>query len=103
MNEKLIEKLAEQASFSYGHIVAEVVAPDYSGPAQHLLVDAFNSLPQEIRDHICLSLKKSQQAFAELVVRECVSRISDVGILEDIELESDMIAGAVLEHFEILG
>jgi len=102
VNEKLIEKLAEQASFSWGHIVAEVAAPDYSGSEQHLLVDAFNSLPQEIRDHICLSLKKSQQAFAELVVRECVSRISHVGILEDIEFESGMIADAVLEHFEIL-
>ena len=39
--------------------------------------------------------------FAELIVKECVSRILRVGILEDIEKESDMIADAVLEHFGV--
>jgi hypothetical protein len=42
-----------------------------------------------------------QEKFAELIVKECVSRILRLGILEDIEIESDMIADAVLEHFGI--
>ena len=71
MNER-ISALAEQASFSARHIVAEVIAPDYSGPEMYLFVDAFNSLPREVRDHISQSLNKNQQKFAELIVRECI-------------------------------
>jgi hypothetical protein len=41
------------------------------------------------------------EKFAELIVRECVSRILRVGVLEDIEQESDMIADAIKEHFGV--
>ena len=41
------------------------------------------------------------EKFAELIVRECVDRIKRVGILEDIEIEGDMIADAVKEHFGV--
>ena len=41
------------------------------------------------------------EEFATLIVKECISRILRVGILEDIEIESDMIASAVAEHFGI--
>ena len=41
------------------------------------------------------------EKFAELIVRECVDRIKRVGILEDIEIEGDMIADAVKEHFRV--
>ena len=39
--------------------------------------------------------------FAQLIVEECVKTIHRVGILEDIELESDMIADSVLEHLGV--
>jgi hypothetical protein len=41
------------------------------------------------------------EKFAELLIRECIKRINRVGILEDIELESNMIADAVSEHFGV--
>ena len=97
MNER-IRALAEQASFSGGHIVAEVIAPDYSGPELHLLVDAFNSLPREIRDHISQSLIKNQQKFAELIVRECIDCLAPLS-------RNHSIVGAaqdtIKEHFGV--
>ncbi len=39
------------------------------------------------------------EKFAELIVRECIERIKRVGILEDIEIESDMMTNAIKEHF----
>lgn len=42
-----------------------------------------------------------EQKFAELIVLACVERIKRVGILEDIEIESNMIADSVLEHFGV--
>lgn len=39
--------------------------------------------------------------FAQLIVEECAETIHRVGILEDIELESDMIADSVLEHLGV--
>ena len=41
------------------------------------------------------------EKFAELIVRECVERIKRVGILEDIENETDMVVNAVKEHFGV--
>jgi hypothetical protein len=41
------------------------------------------------------------RAFTHLLIKECVRRINRVGILEDIELESNMIADAVEEHFGV--
>ena len=43
----------------------------------------------------------SKEKFAELIVRECVERIKRVGILEDIENETDMVVDAVKEHFGV--
>lgn len=39
--------------------------------------------------------------FAELIIRECIERIKRVGILEDIENETDMVVDAVKEHFGV--
>jgi hypothetical protein len=41
------------------------------------------------------------QKFAELIILECVGRIKRVGILEDIENETDMVVNAVKEHFGV--
>lgn len=42
------------------------------------------------------------QVFAYLLIEECISKINRTGILEDVEIESDMIADAVAEHFDIV-
>jgi hypothetical protein len=39
------------------------------------------------------------EKFAELIVQECIDRIKRVGILEDIENETDIVVSAVKEHF----
>lgn len=39
--------------------------------------------------------------FAELIVQECIERINRVGILEDVEFQSGMIAQDVREHFGV--
>ena len=39
--------------------------------------------------------------FAELIVREHIAIIKRVGILEDIENETDMVVDAVKEHFGV--
>jgi hypothetical protein len=39
--------------------------------------------------------------FANLIVKECIDQIKRVGILEDIENETDMVADAVKEHFGV--
>lgn len=95
MNER-ISALAEQASFSAGHIVAEVIAPDYSGPEMYPLVDAFNALPREIREHILQSLNKNQQKFAELIVKEVFAKIDD----ERFEVYQP-VKEAVMKHFGV--
>ena len=41
------------------------------------------------------------EQFAELIVEECIDRIKRVGILEDIENETDMVVDAVKEHFGV--
>ena len=43
--------------------------------------------------------KRYDQVFAELIIEDCVDRIKRVGILEDIENETDMVVNAVEEHF----
>lgn len=51
-------------------------------------------------DRKCSETRESyDEILVKVVVQECVARINRVGILEDIELESNMIADAVLEHF----
>lgn len=45
--------------------------------------------------------ERSPEKFAELIVRECIERIKRVGILEDIENETDMVVDAVKEHFGV--
>jgi hypothetical protein len=39
--------------------------------------------------------------FAELIVRECIDNVRRVGILEDIESETDMVANSIKEHFGV--
>lgn len=41
------------------------------------------------------------ERYGKLIVQECINRINRVGILEDIEIESDMIADDVKEHFGV--
>lgn len=41
------------------------------------------------------------ERYGKLIVQECVNRIKRVGILEDIENESDMIADDVKETFGV--
>jgi hypothetical protein len=41
------------------------------------------------------------EKFAKLIVQECIQQIERVGILENIEFESGMIAGSVKEHFGV--
>ena len=45
--------------------------------------------------------QEALEKFAELIVQECIERISRVGILEDIEFQSGMIAQNVREHFGV--
>ena len=42
------------------------------------------------------------EKFAELIVQECIHRINRVGILEDIENETDMVVSAVEDHFGVI-
>ena len=41
------------------------------------------------------------EKFVELVIRECIERIKRVGILEDIENETDMVVDSVKDHFGV--
>lgn len=41
------------------------------------------------------------EKYGKLIVQECVNRIKRVGILEDIEIDSDMIADVVKETFGV--
>lgn len=41
------------------------------------------------------------ERYGKLIVQECINRINRVGILEDIEIESDMIADDIKEHFGV--
>ena len=41
------------------------------------------------------------EKYGKLIVQECVNRIKRVGILEDIEIDSDMIANDVKETFGV--
>lgn len=41
------------------------------------------------------------ELFVELIVMECIDNIRRVGILEDIENETDMVVNAVKEHFGV--
>jgi len=41
------------------------------------------------------------EKYGKLIVQECVNRIKRVGILEDIEIDSDMIANDVNETFGV--
>ena len=45
--------------------------------------------------------RRGIERFAELIIRECVDRIKRVGILEDIENETNMVVDAVKEHFGV--
>ena len=42
-----------------------------------------------------------REKFAKLIVQECIQQIERVGILENIEFESGMIADSVKEHFGV--
>jgi hypothetical protein len=80
MNER-IKQLAEEAGFIFWG--------DEHWKPEDALIDWSMDYDSE--------LKK----FAELLVRECLHKINRVGILEDIELESNMIADAVSEHLGV--
>ena len=41
------------------------------------------------------------ELFVELIIMECIDNIRRVGILEDIENETDMVVNAVKEHFGV--
>ncbi len=41
------------------------------------------------------------EKLAELIIRECIERIKRVGILEDIEIESDMMVNDIKEHLGV--
>lgn len=41
------------------------------------------------------------EKFAKLIIQECIDRINRVGILEDVEFQSGMIAQNVREHFGV--
>lgn len=50
-----------------------------------------------IDGHLHFDTKK----FAELIIQECIDCINRVGILEDVEFQSGMIAQNVREHFGV--
>ena len=83
MNER-IRKLAEQADI-------DLSMTEFTGclKGQDYLVTNGNLSEMQL------------EKFAELIVRECIGRIKRVGILEDIENETDMVADAVKEHFGV--
>jgi len=86
MNER-IQALAEQVDFGADQIISEVVAPVYSGPEMHKVVDAYLALPLEIRTRITATLKKNQEKFVELIVNECV-RAALTEIVEDAQIDA---------------
>lgn len=74
MNKRIEELALEVFSFKYK------TDPNELNPGHHM-------------DHL--------HKFAELIVRECIDNIRRVGILEDIENETDMVVNAVKEHFGV--
>lgn len=75
----LIESIAQECSFSVDQIIADVICPEYEDPGLGKLVDAFIGLPQSVRDAIVESLTKRQRLFAQVVIRECIEVVDEVG------------------------
>ena len=84
MNER-IRELAEQTLFDIGQIMAEILCPDYDGEELNILVDAYNTLPKEIRHGTVEILRKRQEKFTQLIVQECVQRLRQEGELATIQ------------------
>jgi hypothetical protein len=74
MNER-IKELAGQASFDVGQIMAEILCPDYYGAELYKLVDAYTALPKEVKSETVEIIRKKQEKFAELIIRDCMDAV----------------------------
>jgi hypothetical protein len=72
MNEK-VKKLAEQAGVDSSQTIANVICGDAEFFA---LGDEWNKLCEETRNGIIQVLERSQEKFAELIIKECVEKIT---------------------------
>lgn len=67
----------------------------------YLMYERFSRYGESTEEEYYDFLPEELEEFVQLIVRECVERIKRVGILEDIENETDMVVDAVKEHFGV--
>lgn len=79
MRTNLIENIARDCLFDVGQIIAEVIYPDYDGPEVSQLVDTFNKMPPEVRDHVVGIIREHHQLLAQAIARECMDVVNEVG------------------------
>lgn len=79
MRMNLISQIASECSFDVGQIMAEVLCPDYDGPEVSQLVDTFNKLPPEVRDHVVGIIREHHQLLAQAIAREGMDMVDEVG------------------------
>ena len=65
------------------------------------LADQAKKYADEYWDYSTSWLQFYNEKFAELIIGKCIDRIKRVGVLEDIENETDMVIDDVKEYFGV--